>query len=204
MFEKVFGGPVVQLVEQRQEQLVFQAKRKLKVGQDQAFKVAGQSGKPAKVRGLVTSLRALSSGGFLATAQIKDLAHQRELNRLGAYSSKPAPGARQEPRQNRRITVETSKMVLTTVDVSSGGMQVVSDGGLTPGEVLKLHLMPNLSCDARVAWCAEGRAGLSFCETDDATKLLVSHFASGRAVPSAQKSVKRTNFVPPPSYQALD
>ena len=213
MFGKVFGGPLVQLVEHDRERLVFRSKRKLKVGQDTYLKVAGQLGKPAKIKGEITACRALTGGGFVCTAKVSELCHQRELGRLGPYSVASETGLRQSVRHPRTLPIKWGNADATSIDVSSGGLQIESNAPLTQDEISKLILNSELSCEARVAWVKDNRAGLEFWEVDDATKILLSRFASGRAAPGAakpkiepapMKSLDKLKLMGAPSYDSMD
>jgi PilZ domain len=203
MFGKVFGGPIVQLVEYHDGQLLYRAKREPKTGPSQPIRVAGQLGKPAKIKISVQSTRPLDTGGFACTGSVTDAGHQRELSRLRSYTLTPEPGMRRHPRSARRVDIDCTDLRATSIDISTGGMQVETQMTLTPGATLKLQLMPGLGCQARVAWVQGQRAGLEFWETDDATKLLLSRFASGRMIPTASKPTKRNKTVAPPDYESL-
>ena len=214
MFEKVFGGPLVQLVEHDNGRLVFRSKRSLKLEKEITLKVAGQLGKPAKVKAEILTCRALDSGGFVGTARIGEPAHQRELSRLGTYSLSQEPGLRQSQRTARVMDVRYGKGQATTVDISSGGLQIESNAKMEQDEVSLLKLTPDLSCEARVAWVKDNRAGLEFWKLDDATRILLSHFAAGRAVPSKTKpkdikpapvkAKPRLDLIGSPDYDSLD
>lgn len=203
MFGKVFGGPIVQLVEYHDGVLLFRGKKNFKSGSDHYFRVAGASGKPAKVKATVTAARPLDNGGYLTSGQVTDSAQQRELSRLRAYSDNTEAGMRQYPRTRRKVDIVCTDLTATSIDISTGGMQVETKMSLTPGQMLKLQLIPGLGCQSRVAWVQGQRAGLEFRDTDDATKLLLSRFAEGRIIPTAQKRAP-SKLVAPPDYKSFD
>lgn len=206
MLAKVFGGPLVQLLEHHQNTLVFRAKRAPKLDKEIPLRVSGIHNKPAKIKAVVTSCRPLEPDGFVCTATVKQPSHQRELGRLGLFSVTSHSGLRQSKRIPRRIDIVSGQFRGTSVDISSGGIQVQTSAVLVAGQILTLNLMPGLACGAKVAWVSEGRAGLEFCEVDDATKLLLDHFASGRAMPTVKKSdteKKERKVFAPPSYESL-
>ena len=76
---------------------------------------------------------------------------------------------------------------------------------LTVAQILRLDLMPGLTCQAKVTWVSGERAGLEFCIEDDAaTKVLLERFASGRVIPTADKPPTPQKLVsPPPDYETL-
>lgn len=204
MFGKLFGGVTVQLVEHQSGRLVFRSKSDLTIGQTMSLKVAGQNGKPAKIKAAVTGSRVLEDGGILCTASVEDTSHQRELSRLNAYSAGPGSGIRRSPRVLRRLNVDCIDFMATSVDISSGGIQLQTTEVLRAGQMLNLKLSPGLGCQARVAWIRGDKAGLEFWEVDEATGLLMSRFVSGRAIPTAIKPVpspkSRLALITPPSY----
>lgn len=205
MFGKIFGGPTVQLIEYQGGNLLFRSKKEFTPGQEIDLKVAGQGGKPARVRGIINSCRPIASGGFACTARIEDLAHHRELARLEAFSSNVDPDLRQHPRKPREVEIDCPDLKATTVDVSPGGVQVRTQTPLRVSQVLRLHLMPGLTCQAKVTWTSGERAGLEFCiEDDHATQVLLERFASGRIIPTAdQPAAAKKTVVPPPDYESM-
>ena len=200
MLESVFGGPVVQLVEYSEGKLLYRAKRSPKVGSLQKLRVAGLTGKPVKVKADVTSIRALEGGGFLGLASVPNTEHRSVLAPLQGINR--APDMRRHPRVARRVDIRCTELVATSVDISTGGMQVETGMELATGQTLWLTLIPGLRCKARVAWVQGVRAGLEFRDVDDATELLLSRFAEGRVIPTVKKSTARLKYAAPPDYES--
>ncbi|MFA7484275.1 MAG: PilZ domain-containing protein [Vulcanimicrobiota bacterium] len=205
MFGKIFGGPTVQLVEYQGGTLLFRTKKEFKTGEELDLKVAGRGGKPAKVKGTLEACRSVASGGYVCTARVDDLAHQRELSRLEAFTVEVDPDIRQHPRKVREVEIDSPDLQGQTVDVSAGGVQVRTRTPLRVSQIVHLHLMPGLNCQAKVTWVSGERAGLEFCIEDDAsTKVLLERFASGRTVPSAdQPAPTKKTVLPPPDYESV-
>jgi hypothetical protein len=206
MFGKIFGGPTVQLIEYQGGSLLFRSKKELTPGKELDLKVAGRGGKPARVKALLGSCRPIASGGFACTARVDDLAHHRVLARLETFSSTSDPDLRQHPRKSRKVEIDCPDLKATTVDVSAGGVQVSTRTPLTVSQILRLNLMPGLTCQAKVTWMNGERAGLEFCIEDDAaTQLLLERFASGRVMPTAekQKPTPQKLVAPPPDYESF-
>ena len=152
MFGKIFGGPTVQLIEYEGGNLLFRSKKELTPGKEFDLKVAGRGGKPARIKGLLGACRPIASGGFACTARIEDLAHHRVLARLDAFSSNEEPDLRQHPRKARKVEIDCADLQGTTVDVSAGGVQVSTRTPLTVSQILRLNLIPGLTCQAKVTW----------------------------------------------------
>ncbi|HIB68475.1 MAG TPA: PilZ domain-containing protein [Phycisphaerales bacterium] len=203
MFDKFMGGQLVQMVEYRQGDLLYRAKKATPIGPDQALRVAGLNGKKTKVVAAVTCARPLEGGDFLCVAQVHDLAQQRELSKLCPASANPDSKLRQHPRNERKVEITCNDRAATSIDISEGGLQVETEDHLEEGQVLSLKLMEGLTCQARVAWVKGTRAGLEFQEVDDATKILLTRFASGRIIPTASKPPKRLKVIAPPDYHSL-
>ena len=205
MFGKIFGGPTVQLIEYQGGNLLFRSKKEMKPGEELDLKVAGRGGKPARVKGVLSACRPVSSGGFICTARIEDLAHHRELARLEAFSPEVDPDIRQHPRKAREVEIDCPDLKATTVDVSAGGVQVKTRTPLRISQILRINLMPGLTCQATVTWVSGERAGLEFCIEDDAaTQVLLERFASGRIIPTADKPAPaKQSVMPPPDYESV-
>lgn len=201
MLERLFGGPTVQLVEYESGQLLFKIKKVPALGVSSAFKVVGLTGKVAKIKALVKSVRPLDTGDFLTMAEVVDPTAKNLLAPLRGINS--GPGLRQYPRASRQVDIHCRDLVARSVDISTGGMQVETAMKLEPGQSLHLQLIPGLSCGARVAWVQGQRAGLEFRDTDDATKLLLTRFAEGRVIPTAQKTPDRMKKAAPPDYRSM-
>jgi hypothetical protein len=201
MLDRVFGGPVVQLVEYGDGKVLYKAKRSPKVGSVQNVRVAGLSGSKVKVSAKVESARSLIGGGFLALALVLDSGQRSALCPLKGINR--GIDMRQHPRTARRVDINCTDLVATSVDISSGGMQVETRMSLQAGQVLALTLIPGLQTQARVAWVLDERAGLEFLGLDEATRLLVSRFAEGRVIPTVDKSKSsaRLKAAAPPSYE---
>jgi len=206
MLGKIFGGTAVQLLDYQGGNLLFRSKKKLTPNTTVDLKVAGRGGKPARVKGALESCRPIASGGFACTARIDDLDHHRVLSRLEPFSAEVDPDIRQHPRTPREVPIDCPDLKGTTVDVSAGGVQVDTKTPLTVSQVLRLPLMPGLTCRAKVTWVQGQRAGLEFCIEDDAaTKVLLERFASGRVIPTAEKppTAGKKTVVPPPDYESI-
>lgn len=205
MFNKVLGGPLVQLIEQHGDSLVFKAKKQPKLDTEIPLRVEGQLKKALKVKATVESCRALEEGGYLCSARVAAPAQQRELAQLGAHTSSGGLGLRRDRRIPRRVKISSGEESATTIDISPSGVQIESAMALGPEQTLRLSLMPGLNVVARVAWAQGSRAGLEFSEVDEATRLLLSHFASGRAIPHSRESKPgfQSKVVAPPSYESL-
>lgn len=204
MFGKVFGGPVVQLVEYESGRVVFKSKKEFTIGCRVSVRVAGRLGKPAKVQGVLEACRPLECGGYACLATVEDQGHCRELDRLSNYRETPEPGLRQSVRHLREIPIEGPDFQATTIDVSAGGLQLATAGSLVVGQTLSLTLTPGLTCRARVAWIGPGRAGVEFIEIDAVTKMLLERFACGRAVHCSSlsgTSASPLSLITPPDYQ---
>ncbi len=203
MFKKLFGGPVVQLVEYHEGQLLYRSKKEPKLESGQSVRVAGDQGSPAKIQVDIVSRRSLETGGFLCRAEVADPGHRKKLASLRAATQENDPGMRQYPRMERRVDINCTDLRAVSIDISTGGMQVETAMALRPGQDLKLLLTPGLYCQSRVAWVQGPRAGLQFRDTDEASKLLLSRFANGRMIPTARKPTTRSKSVAPPDYEAL-
>lgn len=203
MFAKIFGGPVVQLVEYENGQLLFRSKKPFQTGQLQDLKVAGRQAKPAKIKAVLKACRPIETGGYACSANVADPGYQRELSRLSAYSETPQPGLRQWVRKARHLEIESPDFKATSIDISAGGMQVRTATDLSTRQTLRINLAPGLNCKAKVAWVRGERAGLEFCQEDAVTQMLLERFASGRASCSTTDLAKPAGkVIAPPSYQS--
>lgn len=201
MLDRLFGGPTVQLVEYDAGRILFKSKKAPRPGVSSAFKVVGISGKMAKIKALVKSVRPLETGDYLSLADVSDPSAKSLLAPLHGINA--GPGMRRYPRTPRKVDIHCRDLVATSVDISTGGMQVTTGMKIEPGQSLFLQLIPGLSCRARVAWVQGERAGLEFQDTDDATKMLLTRFAEGRVIPTAQKSPHQMKSAAPPDYKSL-
>ena len=188
------------MVEYGDGKLLYKAKRSPKLGSLQSLKVSGLTGKAVKVKALVESARSLEGGGFLGLGRVDDAGHRSQLAPLRGINR--GPDMRQHPRSERKVDINCTDLVATSIDVSCGGMQVETGMSLSAGQTLMLTLIPGLRCQARVAWATGRRAGIEFEETDEATKLLLSRFAEGRVIPTVDKkaSSARLKAAAPPEY----
>ena len=203
MFAKLFGGPVVQLVEYENGRLLFRSKKPFESGQLQDLKVAGREGKPARIKAVLKACRPIEDGGYACSAGVDDPGYQRELSRLSAYSQRPQPGLRQWVRKPRQLDIESPDFQATSIDISAGGMQVRTASQLSTRQTLRIVLAPGLNCTAKVAWVRGERAGLEFCQEDSVTQMLLERFASGRACCSTtDKNKPALDVIAPPSYQS--
>lgn len=205
MLNMVLGGPLVQLIEHNGDSLVFISKKEPKKGTEIALRVEGQTKKALKIKATVDTCRPLQTGGYLCSARVPVPALQRELAQLGAHSSSHGLGLRRDRRIPRRVKISSGEQTATTIDISASGVQIESSLALGPDQTLRLSLMPGLNVVARVAWASGRRAGLEFSEVDEATRLLLSHFASGRAIPNSKENKVgfQSKLVAPPSYESL-
>ena len=115
MFDKFMGGQLVQMVEYRQGDLLYRAKKATPIGPDQALRVAGLNGKKTKVVAAVTCARPLEGGDFLCVAQVHDLAQQRELSKLCPASANPDSKLRQHPRNERKVEITCNDRAATSI-----------------------------------------------------------------------------------------
>lgn len=202
MLSRLFGGPTVQLVEYEEGRVLFKSKKEPTRGVASAFKVVGISGRVAKIKALVRSVRPLETGGYLSLADVCDPLSKDLLAPLQGINS--GPGLRRYPRSARKVDIHCRDLVATSIDISTGGMQVTTSMKVEPGQSLFLQLIPGLSCRARVAWVQQERAGLEFQDTDEATKLLLTRFAEGRVIPTARRSPHLMKMAVPPDYKSLE
>ena len=201
MLNRLFGGPTVHLVEYEAGRLLFKMKKAPTLGSLSPFKVVGLTGRVAKIKATVNSVRALETGDYLVLTEVNDSDARTALAPLKGLNS--GPGLRRYARASRKVDINCKDLIARSIDISTGGIQVETAMKLEPGQALFLQLMPGLSCQSRVAWVHGERAGLEFQDTDDATKLLLTRFAEGRVIPTAKKDTSRLKSAAPPDYKSM-
>lgn len=197
-----FLNAVVELVDLRNNQLLFRSNRKYPDGQQLDVKVAlpPGSGKVTTLPIQVMSSRPLENGGILYNARV--LADVEGVELQGNIKD---PALRRAPRYAVGVRVRSRRLPgyrAITVDLSRSGLQLETDGPVQTGEMLDLTLefdrqgLPELNCDARVVWCRQlpksdrCRVGLEFAPRSAAARQSldrVADFFEGRAQAGVEK-----------------
>lgn len=175
-----FLNAVVELVDLRNNQLLFRSNRKYPDGKQLEVKVAlpPGSGRVTTLPVQIVSSRPLEGGGLLYNARV--LADVGEVKVSGNVRD---PALRRAPRYAVGVRVRSRRLPgyrAITIDLSRSGVQLEADGPVQPGQVLDLTLefdryeVADLCCDARVVWCRHDpardryRIGLEFCPANPA------------------------------------
>ncbi|MGE0493934.1 MAG: PilZ domain-containing protein [Vulcanimicrobiota bacterium] len=214
MFDKLMGGPLVELIERIDNTLVYRCKKQPARGGEMSIRVAGRSGATVRLWVKIEHVRTLPAGGYLCVAN----SNNSEVSTLVPPLTNGA-GLRCAERFNHRMPLICSALAATTVDFSVGGLQVATSQRLQPGQVFNLKLAKGLDCKVRVAWFSEAsrpfRAGLEFYQLDAATKVLLGRYerslkagkpfeSDGQTVPSAISPTQaRLAALAAPSYADL-
>lgn len=175
MFDKLMGGPMVELIERIDNTLVYRCKKQPARGGEMSIRVTGRSGATVRLWVAIDHVRALPAGGYLCVAHSSN----PEVSTLVPPLTNGA-GLRCAERFNHRMPVISSDLAATTIDFSVGGLQVATSQRLQPGQIFNLNLAKGLDCKVRVAWFSESsrphRAGLEFYQLDAATKVLLGRY----------------------------
>lgn len=205
-----FLNAVVELVDLRNNQLLFRSNRKYSEGAQLDVKVAlpPGSGKVTTLPVRVLNSRPLENGGMLYNAQVMvDIAG---MEMTGTVRD---PSLRRAPRYAVSVRVRSRRLPGyrgLTVDLSRTGLQLEADGPVQPGETLDLtlefdrHDLAELSCDARVVWCRQDprterfRVGLEFTPSTAMARQdlnRVAEFFEGRAHAGVEKLLEESKRV---------
>lgn len=205
-----FLNAIVELVDLRNNQLLFRSNRKYSEGSTLDVKVAlpPGSGKVTTLPVKVLNSRPLENGGTLYNAQV-----MIDIAGLELSGSVRDPSLRRAPRYAVTVRVRSRRLPGyrgMTVDLSRTGLQIEADGPVQPGETLDLtlefdrHDLAELSCDARVIWCREDartgrfRVGLEFTPAHAAEQQnlnRVADFFEGRAHAGVEKLLEESKRV---------
>ncbi len=205
-----FLNAVVELVDMRNNMLLFRSNRKYSDGHQLDVKVAlpPGSGKMTTLPVQVLNSRPLESGGILYNARV--LVDIEGFEMTGTVRD---PSLRRSPRYALTVRVRSRRLPGyqgLTIDLSRTGVQLEATGPVNPGETIDLalefdrHDLAPLTCDARVVWCRHDpqreiyRVGLEFTPTSAADQRnlnLVADFFEGRAHAGVEKLLEESKRV---------
>lgn len=197
-----FLNAVVELVDLRNNQLLFRSNRKYAEGQQLDVKVAlpPGSGKVTTLPVQVLNSRPLENGGILYNARV--LADIEGVEMTGTVRD---PSLRRAPRYAVGVRVRSRRLPGyrgLTIDLSRSGLQLEAEGPVQPGDTLDLTLefdrqgLPEMTCEARVVWCRHDpqkdryRVGLEFAPASQSERAAldrVADFFEGRAQAGVEK-----------------
>ncbi|MBI3927820.1 MAG: PilZ domain-containing protein [Armatimonadetes bacterium] len=173
-FEKLQGGPIVQVVGVSGDRVMFRTERDLSLGKVVAVRLGLPQG-AFRARVLIQNVKGSSLGGFMYTSR-----SDTRLPEVEGADRRQALLPR-VPCRMRVCSPALPRFQVMSVDFSRGGLQVESLAPVPVGRVIPLSLhietpdLPILECRARVVWCdarTEGGClvGLEFWEPDPWTQ----------------------------------